>query len=145
MREILFHGKRVDNGEWVEGIPINTHIGTFIVFEKNPHYCSQYGYMEIDELALIDPSTLGQYAGLTDLGNEPLFEHDVVTAKFKNNGARFNFVVIFRGGSFMFHNGAVAVSFDEIRSVRKIGNSYDNSELMKETRNAQSRCDRNSL
>lgn len=26
MREILFKAKRVDNGEWVEGIPIQTHI-----------------------------------------------------------------------------------------------------------------------
>lgn len=25
MREILFRGKRVDNGEWIEGIPIKTY------------------------------------------------------------------------------------------------------------------------
>lgn len=34
MREILFKAKRIGNGGWVEGIPIKTHLGLFISFEK---------------------------------------------------------------------------------------------------------------
>lgn len=40
MREILFRAKSIQTGEWIEGIPIKTHLGLFISFEENPHYCS---------------------------------------------------------------------------------------------------------
>lgn len=39
MREILFRGKRCDNGEWVEGLPIKTYdteIGKNSVDYANP-------------------------------------------------------------------------------------------------------------
>jgi hypothetical protein len=53
MREILFRAKSIQTGEWIEGIPIKTHLGLFISFEENPHYCSQYGYMEIDDILMV--------------------------------------------------------------------------------------------
>ena len=77
-REILFRGKIKDGGEWVYGIPINTHIGTFISWEENPHYCSQYNYMEISEIGLVDSETLGQYTGLADKNGNRIFEGDIL-------------------------------------------------------------------
>ena len=66
MREILFRGKRVGNGEWIEG-----------------YYFRQYGSNEIvtadDEIYHITPETVGQYTGLTDKnGLTKIFEGDVV-------------------------------------------------------------------
>ena len=78
MRDILFKAKIVDDGEWVEGIPFKTHIGMFICFDENPHYCHQYGYMEIDKIIKVDETTICQYTGLTDKAKNKAFENSII-------------------------------------------------------------------
>ena len=59
-REILFRGKRTDNGEWVEGYPVFYPSGKcefFIKCVEPPDIL-----MKVD----VDPSTIRQYTGLTD-------------------------------------------------------------------------------
>lgn len=57
MREIIFRGKRLDNGEWVSGTmyQISRDLNPFIMVEDK-HGCSY----EVDE------ETVGQYTGLHD-------------------------------------------------------------------------------
>lgn len=88
MREILFRGKRTDNGGWVYGNYIKSHStpnlimiedteptierleGPFLPGMQKTRLCFQ-------GCPRVDPSTVGQYTGLTASGKR-IFEGDVI-------------------------------------------------------------------
>lgn len=121
MREILFRGKRTDNGEWIEGY-------LYRISEKlNPFIMLKNATGESHE---VDPETVGQYTGLTDKNGKKIFEGDIVTMP-KYGGGRIKSVVYFKGGKFAV-NGS-NYSFKDIcpKNMKVIGNIYDNPELLK--------------
>lgn len=143
MREILFRGKLIDSDKWLYGIPIKTHIGIFICYEENPHYCSQYLYMEINEIAKVIPETVGQFTGLTDKNGKKIFEGDIVRYEtIAHNGYEGIYKVVFedRNGC-----GYFGITYSDIETrafcysvpasqMEIIGNIHDNPELLGENK-----------
>ncbi len=69
-REILFRGKRTDNGEW-------THGYLFRIWEK-AYIC--WGTVNgVPGMKEVDPETVGQYAGIRTYKNSrKIFEGDII-------------------------------------------------------------------
>lgn len=67
MREILFRGKRLDNGEWAEGFYIS-HLNAchYIIPFRTGGYEAMDNSFYVHKWFEVDPSTIGQYTGLHD-------------------------------------------------------------------------------
>lgn len=138
MREILFRGKRADNGKWICGDlrHISDWKGGY-----NPHIVDNTNGRNNSVTGLeIIPETVGQYTGLTDKNGKRIFEGDIV--RYGTNTDRADnkeiYEVVFetRGGSRYF-----GIRISEIETwqfcfevpaklMEVIGNIHDNPELL---------------
>ena len=148
MREILFRGKRVDNGKWVEGSFLKVTLNgktAHLIFGDNFAFAG--GDVKALSHALVDPSTVDQYTGLCDKNGKKIFEGDMFQIEDDIIA-----VVIFKEGCFRlelrgFPGTWTESGFDEcggeygviecdpidwyrIREMEVIGNIHDNPELL---------------
>lgn len=136
MREILFRGKRTDNGEWVYGVPTkDKHEQTVIV--ESLFECDEYKCRGADCWYVAD-ETVGQFTGLTDKNGKKIFEGDILQFDYigKNLGVEGKAVVVFDNGKFGvlwgWHKEFVCLDGFSNTTKEVIGNIHDNPELMKE-------------
>ena len=142
MREIMFRGKRLDNGEWIEGHLIRYENGrTRICESKTDIFCYEKDCSIIQTVAHeTETLTVGQYTGLNDKYGKRIFEGDIVLGLFHYELAAKG-VVTFQDGAFglRWNRGKVG-EFSAFTSIchvayKVIGNIHDNPELLEEENN----------
>lgn len=122
MREILFRGKRVDNGEWEEGSLVTWPDGYTEI-------CAQESEEAMRECT-VRPETVGQYTGLTDKNGKRIFEGDVVDILSENEEIG---VVTYDDGGFLVSADGFCVDFHTNingTDLEVIGNIHDNPEMV---------------
>lgn len=135
MREILFRGKRRDNGEWI--------IGYYLVVDSVSYILPERYFL--NGIIEVDPSTIGQYPGLTDKNGKKIFEGDIcdfTVFDCFDNDTQYRGVVVYDGSRFMLWKSAeseyygadggfdldwVIAQDDEFEIV---GNIHDTPELL---------------
>ena len=131
IREVIFRGKRTDNGKWKCGDLLSPN-----EFNAIPHivyidYLNEYG--DIGEISTpVIPETVGQYTGLTDKNGVKIFEGDIVTGYFNHEKI---VGYIFYGGNAQFfiqRDGIYGIGLDNSDCwLEVIGNIHDDPELLK--------------
>lgn len=142
MREILFEGKRVDNGEWIEGYYLYSALANF----KNPTaFDSIFRHWIVTpagKVFKVDYKTVGEFTGLLDKDGKKIFEGDLLL----DNGGLI-WLVAFENGAFVCKDETSVTYFNfyehsdydsktksfksYISNYKKIGNIHDNPEFLK--------------
>lgn len=140
MREILFKGKRIDNGEWVEGcyaecngktfIGIDISIGIDDIFEV---FCtSVIRWLEVD------PETLCQFTGETDKNGKRIWEKDILMAHLDESypeDVTYETVEWSVAGWAAHETGSTDREYldkFDLEHFEIVGNIFDNKELLQE-------------
>ena len=132
MRDYLFRGKRIDNGEWVTGFYVH-YDDTKDNHKDDCDYIVGIHTGEHFPFFEVIPKTVGQYTGKTDKNGEKIFEGDILNTTNSNCAIWY---VDYKNTAFCCNQGnanysCVLDEFMQFSVVEVIGNIHDNPELLK--------------
>lgn len=142
MREILFRGKRLDNGEWVASGNLLHANDNGIHSYYIPVYNDKFGTIEDEHdniLSIeygtffkVDPATVGQYTGLKDKNGKKIFEGDIWDCNGCIGVIKWVEEVCSFEANYVMHGIEYANAVSDYRAakVEVIGNIHDNPELL---------------
>lgn len=119
MREILFRGKRTDNGTWTYG-------SLFCIWERT--YLCWGTTNDVPNMKEVIPETIGQYTGLTDKNRIKIFEGDII--EFHEEIGKIKYSDYDAAFDIIFDTWNTNFSVTDERRIEVIGNIHDNPELM---------------
>lgn len=135
IREVIFRGKRADNGEWIEGdlLQAKYHSG-HIEYQIMPQTPVSSAYPVL-------PETVGQYTGLTDKNGRKIFEGDICRFMRFNDAHVGKIVFNVKTASFVMWYQSIVGAYGEKAThkmhlsvcddIEVIGNIHDNPELLR--------------
>ncbi len=114
-REILFRGKNEEG--WFYG-------NLLIYADTAQIWYEEKGYGKVN--VLVDPSTIGQYTGLTDRNGVKIFEGDII----KYRSEIFEVIYSATNARFLALRPNGVFNAAAMRNCEIIGNIHDNPELL---------------
>lgn len=146
MREILFRGKRLDNGEWVHGYlyehepPIQCIVPDGYAPEKSKWCICKTAFADWNmprqiDFVVVDPDTIGQFVGFTDKNGVKAFEGDIIRGEDTDTDGTveiYTAVIVIHNGAVCYKDGGcIPDTVDHIADHEYIaGNQWDNPELV---------------
>lgn len=145
MREYLFRGKRLDNGEWVEGgsiFKLINKIGEHFFIPQlgkgliANHDDNMMNIVALEDMVMyrVDPETVGQYTGLKDDNGTRVYEGDIIERRSSRRNYRdavvaeeWNCGCCSDVYGFSTYEGVVHLRDNFV----VIGNIHDNPELLR--------------
>ena len=124
MREILFRGKRKDNGEWVYG-DLLKNMDCIKIRER------EKDITRIAKSYEVIPETVGQYTGLKDKNGKMIFEGDIVTGLFNYTDIIGHIVYGSDATFFIERKGLYGIGLNNAEDwLEVIGNTHDKEEKL---------------
>lgn len=128
-REILFRGKRIEDGKWVEGY----------LLKYSPIYEEKAYILPLHSVCVsdieVDPKTICQYTGLTDKAGRR-FEGDIFQASDGDYIQRY--VITWNEDSLEWSaecigdpDGTLPLCEFKVEEIEVVGNIFDNPELLR--------------
>lgn len=134
MKEILFKGKRIEDGEWIEGYYQKRH--DFLGNEEHLIFYAD-GHTVFDH-AEVSSGTLCQFTGLCDKNGNKIWENDILMAhldEFYPEDATYETVEWGVAGWVAHEANSIDRQYlDEFDTehFEVVGNIFDNPELLQE-------------